>query len=69
MSFKFTAYKNTQDKKFLDFTSENKECYYEPFTSDEHLQSFNNSDDTAVGPDQIHYQILKQQIMSSANIQ
>ena len=27
LSPKFNAYKNTQEKKFLDFTSENKECY------------------------------------------
>ena len=59
MSPKFTSYKNTQEKKFLDFTSENKECYYEPFTFDVLLQSLNNSHDTAVHPDQIHYQILK----------
>ena len=26
MSPKFTAYKNAQEKKFFDFTSENKEC-------------------------------------------
>ena len=37
MNPKFTAYKNTQEKKSLDFTSENKECYNEPFTSDELL--------------------------------
>ena len=59
MNPKFTANKNTQEKKSLDFTSENKECYNEPFTFDELLQSLNNSHDTAVGLDQIHYQILK----------
>ena len=39
-------YKNTQEKNFLDFTSENKECYNEPFTLDElsHCrQSIDNS--------------------------
>ena len=40
-------------KRNLDSTSENKKCYNEPFTSDELLQSLNNSHDTAVGPDQI----------------
>ena len=53
MNPKFTACKKTQEKKSLDSTSENKECYNEPFTSDELLQSLNNSHDTAVGPDQI----------------
>ena len=49
----FTAFKNTQGKKFLDFTSENKECYCnnEPFTFVELLQSLINSYDTVVGPD------------------
>ena len=51
LSPKFNAYKNAQEKKFLDFTSENKECYNEPFTFDELLQSLNNSHDTAVCPD------------------
>ena len=60
MSHKFFAYKNTQEKnKLLDFTSENKENYNEPFTLDELVQPLTNSHDTAVGPDQIHYQILK----------
>ena len=59
VSPKFTAFKYTQKKKFLDFTSENKECYNEPFTFDELLQSLHNSHDTAVGSNQIHYKILK----------
>ena len=59
LSHKFIAYKNTQEKTFLDFTSENNEYYNEPFTLDELLQSLNNSHDTAVVPNQIHYQILK----------
>lgn len=39
LSHKFIPYKNTNEKKFLDFTSENKECYNEPFTFDELLVS------------------------------
>ena len=53
-----SAYKNTQEKKFLDFKYENKECYNEPFTFNEILQSLDNSHGTAVGQDQINFQIL-----------
>ena len=53
-----TISKNSETK-YLDFTSEKKECDNEPFTLDELLQSLNDSYDTAVGPDQIHYKILK----------
>ena len=45
---KFTAFKKIQEKKFLDFISENKECYNEPFTFEELLQFLNNSHDIAV---------------------
>ena len=43
----------------MDFTPENNECYNEPFSYDELLKSLDKSHDTAVGPDQIHYQIIK----------
>jgi potassium voltage-gated channel Eag-related subfamily H protein 8 len=59
MSQKFTLHKNLEEQKPLDFTSENNECYNEPFTYDEMLQSLEKSHDTAVGPDQIHYQLIK----------
>jgi potassium voltage-gated channel Eag-related subfamily H protein 8 len=43
----------------LDFTPENNECYSEPFTYDEMLQSLEKSHNTAVGPERIHYQLIK----------
>ena len=70
---KFTAYKNTQEKKSLDFLFHirKKECYDEPFTFDELLKCLY---DTAIGLDQIHYQNSKtspkQELgMSFANFQ
>ena len=57
MSPKYPTYKNKHVKK--NFTSENKECINEPITFYERLQSLNNSHDTAVDQDQIHYEILK----------
>ena len=65
MSSKFQAYKNTTEKKLLDFTSNNTECYNETFPFDELSESPENVHDTAVGKDQIHYQILKQPPKSS----
>jgi hypothetical protein len=50
MSQKFTLHKSVEDQKPLDFTSENNECYNEPFT-DEMLQSLEKSHDTDIGPD------------------
>ena len=65
MSSKFQAYKNTTEKKPLDFTPNYTECYNEPFSLEELSESHKNSHDTAVGPDQIHYQILKHLSKSS----
>ena len=53
MSSKFQAYKNTTEKKPLDFTSNNTEWYNETFNFDELSESPENVHDTAVGPDQI----------------
>ena len=71
MSPKFTAYKNRKDDKSLLFTSEIKEFYNEPFTFEELLQSLNNSYDTAVGSDQIHYHLPRKskECLFSANNQ
>ena len=37
----------------------NHEKYNVPFTASKLLDAFNKSHDTAAGPDDIHYQILK----------
>ena len=59
MSSKLQAYKNKTAKKPLDFITNNTECYKEPFSLDELSESLKKkSHDTAVGPDQLHYQIL-----------
>ena len=54
MRSKFQVYKNTTEKKPLDFTSNNTECYNERFNFDELSESPENVHDTAVGSDQIH---------------
>ena len=41
------------------FTSLNHEKYNVPFTASELLDALHKSHDTAAGPDDIHYQILK----------
>ena len=47
-------------KQRLNFKSNNTESYSLPFTITELNESFKKAHDTAVGPDNIHYQFLKQ---------
>lgn len=56
---KFQNYKNQKEKTKLNFTSNNNEKYNLPFTITELHESLQKSNDTAVGPDDIHYQLLK----------
>ena len=58
-SSKFQKYQKKQEKKKLSFTSDNTESYNAPFTLLELQLSLKNSHDTAVGPDEVHYQFLK----------
>ena len=53
------GHKNTTEKKPLDFTSNNTECYNEPFSLDKLSESLKNYHDTVVDPDHINYQFLK----------
>ena len=53
----FKSFKTKQHK--LNFTSDNGEDYNELFSLGELLTSLNKTKDTAVGPDDIHYQLLK----------
>ena len=55
----FQRFKMSKEKQHLNFSSNNTEEYNEPFTFDELHTALNKSHDTAVGPDQIHYQLLK----------
>jgi len=56
---KFKTFKFKQEKHKINFSSDNSEDYNEPFSMEELLQSLSKAKDTAVGPDDIHYQLLK----------
>ena len=58
-SDKFKKLKNRTERQRLNFTSNNMEDYNLPFTMSELHESLNKSHDTATGPDEIHYQLLK----------
>ena len=55
----FQNIKQEREKEHLNFTSLNHEKYNVPFTASELLDALHKSHDTAAGPDDIHYQILK----------
>ena len=55
----FQNIKLEREKEHLNFMSLNHEKYNVPFTASELLDVLNKSHDTAAGPDDIHYQILK----------
>ena len=48
-----------QKKYSISFTSNNTETHNNPFFMDELTNAMSKSHDTAVGPDSIHYQMLK----------
>jgi len=56
---KFRTFKDNQEKHNINFTSDNAEDYNEPFSMSELLTSLDKAKDTAVGPDDIHYQLIK----------
>ena len=56
---RFQHIKNRQERHPLIFQSDNTEPYNQPFSIDELRTVLGNAHDTAPGPDQIHYQILK----------
>jgi len=47
------------ENQHLKFKSNNLETYNNPFSLDELLDAISKSHDSAVGPDSIHYQMLK----------
>jgi potassium voltage-gated channel Eag-related subfamily H protein 8 len=59
MPAKFITVKNREERKSLNFTSGNLENYNKLFSIDELKRSLSKSHDTAIGPDEIHYQMLK----------
>ena len=56
---KFQRFKAVKEQKPHNFSSGNLESYNELFTLCELKTSLSKAHDTAVGPDDIHYQILK----------
>ena len=50
----------TLEQNPINFTSKYDEIYNKKFSIRELLDSLKKAHDTAVGPDDIHYQILKQ---------
>ena len=56
---KFQKYQEKAEKEHLDFDTDNSENYNGPFTIRELCDALKKSHDTANGPDEIHYQLLK----------
>ena len=55
----FQQSKNIKEKKPIKFQSDNLEIYNKPLPKQELTTAINNAYYTAVGPDDIHYQMLK----------
>ena len=55
----FQKYKVKAEKEHLDFDTDNSENYNVPFTIRELCDALKKSHDTATGPAEIHYQLLK----------
>ena len=55
----FQNYQKHQEKIKLNFKSSKYKEYNNPFNLDELIDAINKSHDTATGPDEIHYQMLK----------
>jgi len=58
-SSKFQSHKAHAERQTLKFNAHNMETYNTPFSIDESLDALSSSNDFAVGPDDIHYQMLK----------
>jgi kelch-like protein 2/3 len=55
----FLTIKERQERKLLDFSTDDSEQYNSLLTMRELKPALSSSHDTAVGPDKIHYQFLK----------
>lgn len=55
----FKHHKSRTERQHLKFKSSNKEPYNNLFSSHELLDAIHKSHDSAVGPDAVHYQMLK----------
>ena len=58
-SKEFQKYKIEQEKVKLNFKSSNNEEYNIPFNLEELKDAISKAHDTATGPDEVHYQMLK----------
>ena len=58
-SEEFQKYKKEQEKTKLNFKSSNNEEYNSPFNLEELKDAISKAHDTATGPDEVHYQMLK----------
>jgi len=58
-STKFQAFRNQAENQHLKFKSNNLETYNNPFSVDELWDAISKSHDSAVGPDDMHYHMLK----------
>ena len=56
----FQIIKTKAEKVKIKFQSKNTETYNQPFSIAELKESLNKAHNTAVGPDKIHYQFLKE---------
>jgi len=55
----FQIYKEQAERQQIKFNSDNKENYNLLFSMEELLDAIGKSHDSAVGPDDIHYQMIK----------
>jgi len=55
----FQTYEQQAERQQIKFNSNNKENYNLIFAMDELLDAIGKSHDSAVGPDDIHYQMVK----------
>jgi len=58
-SRKFQSFHRQAENQHLKFKSSNSENYNNPYSLDELADAISQSHDTAVGPDDVHYQMLK----------
>ncbi len=56
---KFQRFKQRQEKQRLNFTSNNTEPYNQFFTIQNLKDALHDSHDSVLGPDDIHYHVLK----------
>ena len=59
-SSQFNWIRIKEEKNKIKFTSDNTESYNQPFTLTELQNSISKSDNSAPGPDEIHYTFLKE---------